>query len=273
MVNHPLKPVAMNPKPDDRELDAATAADIALASIRIDGGTQPRTAISEETVANYAEHMRGLAAQFPPIVVFFDGVDHWLADGFHRYHAGQQIGRKKLAAIVHEGTRRDAVLFAACANQTHGLQRTNADKRKAVMTLFEDKEWSKWSNHEVARRCGVSHSFVNDVRSSLEADSSEAAPRTYASKHGTVATMKTANIGRARAKPGPDVDIDDAPEPVSFPSRRSVAAPPPRNGIQFARIAIMKLEEIRDNDQERQQAFDMVRRWLDAREAETAMHA
>jgi hypothetical protein len=252
----------------------ATAADIALASIRIDGGTQPRTAISEETVANYAEHMRGLAAQFPPIVVFFDGVDHWLADGFHRYHAGQQIGRKKLAAIVHEGTRRDAVLFAACANQTHGLQRTNADKRKAVLTLLDDEEWRTWSAREIARRCGVSSTLVDDLKAehaaSLQAVCSEKTK--YTTKQGTVATMKTTNIGRRREQPEPDVD-DPPLEPVSFPSRRSVAAPPPRNGIQFARIAIMKLEEIRDNDQERQQAFDMVRRWLDAREAETAMHA
>jgi hypothetical protein len=40
----------------------------------------------------------------------------------------------------------------------------------------------------------------------------------------------------------------------------------PSNGMQFARIAIMKLEEIRDDDIERQQAFRHVRSWLDARE-------
>jgi ParB-like chromosome segregation protein Spo0J len=38
---------------------------------------------------------------------------------------------------------------------------------------------------------------------------------------------------------------------------------PPRDGMQFARIAIMKLEEIRDNDTERAQAFVTVREWLD----------
>ena len=48
-------------------------------------------------------------------------------------------------------------------------------------------------------------------------------------------------------------------------SRRALA--PPSNGLQFARIAIMKLSEIQDDDLERQQAFDMVRSWIDAREA------
>ncbi|MCR4376280.1 MAG: hypothetical protein NUW22_15675 [Acidobacteria bacterium] len=48
---------------------------------------------------------------------------------------------------------------------------------------------------------------------------------------------------------------------------------PPSDGLQFARIAIMKLEEIRPNDVQRQQAFDMVRRWIDERQAKAAMHA
>ncbi len=37
---------------------------------------------------------------------------------------------------------------------------------------------------------------------------------------------------------------------------------PPRNGMQFARIAIMKLSEIRDDDLEREEAFDHVQTWL-----------
>lgn len=40
---------------------------------------------------------------------------------------------------------------------------------------------------------------------------------------------------------------------------------PPAIGMQFARIAVMKLEEITEDDTERQQAFDYVRRWIDER--------
>lgn len=69
----------------------------------------------------------------------------------------------------------------------------------------------------------------------------------------------------------PDVEPGDD-EPDVEPAPRRVLAPP-SDGLQFARIAIMKLEEIRDDDIERQQAFDIVRRWIDAREAKTAMHA
>jgi hypothetical protein len=80
------------------------------------------------------------------------------------------------------------------ANESHGLRRTNEDKRRAVVTLLNDEEWSGWSNREIARKCGVSDPFVMQIRSSLLTVSSE--PRTFTTKHGTVATMNTANIGK-----------------------------------------------------------------------------
>ena len=29
-------------------------------------------------------------AEFPPLIVFFDGATYWLADGFHRYYGAQR---------------------------------------------------------------------------------------------------------------------------------------------------------------------------------------
>jgi len=70
-------------------------------------------------------------------------------------------------------------------------------KRKAVMTLLEDGEWSQWSDSEIARRCAVHHSTVATARSSLaKTASDQAPPRTYTTKHGTTATMNTANKAR-----------------------------------------------------------------------------
>lgn len=43
---------------------------------------------------------------FPPIV-FFDGADYWLADGFHRLIAAEELGLTEFDADVREGTRRD----------------------------------------------------------------------------------------------------------------------------------------------------------------------
>lgn len=169
-------------------------SNVILASIRIDGGTQPRTQIDETLVAEYAAAMRD-GAPFPPVVLFHDGVELWLADGFHRYHAALKAEWRDINADVRTGTKRDAVLFSVGANAGHGLRRTNADKRKAVLTLLNDAEWSQWSAEEIARRCGVSATLVKDTRSSLAVTSSEPSVRTYTTKHGTIATMKTEHIG------------------------------------------------------------------------------
>lgn len=66
------------------------------------------------------------------------------------------------------------MLFSVSANVGHGLQRTNADKRKAVTTFMIDTEWSEWSNKEIVRRCGVNASLVDDMRkASLPLNGSE----------------------------------------------------------------------------------------------------
>jgi hypothetical protein len=45
-----------------------------------------------------------------------------------------------------------------------GWGRTHDDKRRAVLTLLNDPEWSKWSDREIARLCAVSHEFVRKLR-------------------------------------------------------------------------------------------------------------
>lgn len=148
---------------------------LAHADIRTDGGTQPRAEISNDLVTEYTEAMQA-GAQFPPVVIYYDGSDYWLADGFHRLRALASLGRPVLADI-RQGTRRDAVLFSAGANATHGQRRTNADKRRAVLALLHDDEWRQWSDREIARRCAVSNRFVGDLRAELSVNGSQIATR------------------------------------------------------------------------------------------------
>lgn len=136
---------------------------IELGLIRIDCGTQSRVDIDQQTVSAYVELVKE-GTVFPPVTVFFDGNHHYLADGFHRYFAHKGAGHDEILATVINGTLRDAVLASLEANSTHGLPRTNADKRKAVQMMLDDFEWSDWSNAEIARRCRVSHTFVNKMR-------------------------------------------------------------------------------------------------------------
>jgi ParB-like chromosome segregation protein Spo0J len=134
-----------------------------LSEIQIDGGTQCRDELDDSVVAEYAEAIRA-GDDFPPATVFFDGSKHWLADGFHRYHAYKRAGAIEIPADIRNGTRRDAILYSSGANKQHGLRRSVAAKRNAVTNLLRDDEWSLWSDREIARHCGVSHPFVASLR-------------------------------------------------------------------------------------------------------------
>ncbi len=137
-----------------------------VSKIRTDGGTQPRAELSAETIGEYQTAMVA-GTTFPPVVVFHDQNDYWLADGFHRLEAAKATGATEIAADVRQGTQRDAILFSVGANAAHGLRRTNLDKRRAVERLLRDGEWAKWSDRKIAEACGVTHPFVGKVRAEL----------------------------------------------------------------------------------------------------------
>lgn len=173
-----------------------TTQRIELSNITADQSAQPRSAIEVGRVTEYTEDMdRG--DTFPPLVVFYDGGRYWLADGFHRFYAATNAGLRDVECDVRTGGLRDAVLYSCGANASHGMRRTNDDKRRAVSRLLLDEEWSKWSNAEIARRCAVDDKLVAAVRREIEAVTSEtrSEDRTYTTKHGTAATMATGAIG------------------------------------------------------------------------------
>jgi hypothetical protein len=145
-----------------------TARAIPLALIK-DGGAQMRVEMHPETVADYAEDMLA-GAVFPPIVVYYDGSDHWLADGFHRVESARKVDRHELEAEIREGTARDAILHGIGANATHGLRRSQADKRRAVERLLTDPEWATWSDRKIAQLAKVDHKTVGKIRRELSGE-------------------------------------------------------------------------------------------------------
>lgn len=182
--------------------NAETKEAFSLNEIRTDGGTQARAGLDESKVAEYQlmleDEKANINTAWPfkdAIELFYDGTDYWLADGFHRIEACRRaMWLWRIHANIHQGTRRDAVLFACGANAAHGLPRTADDKRRAVETLLRDEEWGTWSDREIARRCKVSHPFVAKLRQELTGNVSSE-ERTYITRHGTTAVMNTAAIG------------------------------------------------------------------------------
>ena len=175
------------------------AAELRIADIRRDGGTQFRAGAVEDAVLAYAEAIAA-GAVLPPVDVFQDEASvYWLADGFQRVDAHLRADKTTIKAIIRPGTRRDAVLHACGANTSHGLRRTNEDKRRAVAALLGDPEWSTWSDRKVADVCRVSHPFVGGIRNELTGTVTSDV-RTYTTKHGTDAVMDTGAINASRKK-------------------------------------------------------------------------
>jgi hypothetical protein len=103
------------------------------------------------------------------VIVFHDGTEYILADGFHRVMGANSAGLVDVLADVRKGSRVDALKYALSANSNHGLKRTNADKRNAIHVAL--KEFVKLSNSELAKLCSVDDHTVADVRKSMESTS------------------------------------------------------------------------------------------------------
>lgn len=187
-----------------------------LGAIVLDPRLQSRTEINEDNVADYAHDMEQ-GDKFPALTVHFDGINYFLTDGFHRYLAAKRIQKASIVCDVINGTFRDAQLYSTGVNSKHGMRRTYADKRKAVMTLLEDFEWSQWSNAEIARQCGVSAPFVKNLR-----ESGSEAPSTvkYKTKTGEVAERKSTSERKEKSAKEP-VLKEKAPEPAPQPEMES----------------------------------------------------
>lgn len=169
---------------------------IDIDAIRLDLGTQPRAYLDAPTVEDYAERMEAGDA-FPPVILYYDGTCYILSDGFHRLHAAKALGLAEIEAEVRQGTQRDAILASCAANKTHGMHRTEGDKRRAIDRMLADEEWRKWSDIRIAEHCSVSARWVGRCREMMYPSPSLATSemRTV-QRGGSTYQMNTARIGR-----------------------------------------------------------------------------
>ena len=151
-----------------KKKDGATQRikEVPLAKITMDKALQPRTALTTEAVAEYAEAMLE-GAEMPPCVVVWDGETHWLCDGFHRVSAAMRLKWKTIKCEIVDGTRDNAMWLAAAANLKHGVRRTNSDKRRAVLMALACNPDA--SNRDIGAHCAVSGEMVRGCRQQAEA--------------------------------------------------------------------------------------------------------
>lgn len=136
-----------------------------IARIRFDSKYVVRD-LNQKVVDDYAKLISD-GTDLPEPHVFKHGETYWMADGRHRTEARKQAGFADIEVIIHNGSERDAYIFGI-SSQDKGLPMTREEKRNAVLAIITDDEWSmKYSDREIAKMCGVYHSFVKNVRTSL----------------------------------------------------------------------------------------------------------
>lgn len=171
-----------------------------------DARCQSRSGIELSLVNEYAEAIKD-GAEMPPLSTVRSGDSYYLYDGFHRLRAYLLAGKQQVPVEYVDGDVWDAIEKSCAVNAQHGKRRTNEDKHRAVETMIRVMEHrgENWNNSEIARRCAVSHTFVNNIRPHLETVSRYDQPRTVTRGDSTY-EMNTANIGKYRA---PKMDLDD----------------------------------------------------------------
>lgn len=206
---------------------------IELASLKTKG-LQTRAEINEATVMEYIEAEQG-GAVLPPVVVFKDKRGSlWLADGFHRVEVARRQARKKVMAEIRQGEFADALKYALLANIGHGLRRTNEDKARAVILVYENRALLGLpdvpSARSVAELAGVSHTFANNHLATV-AEWIAAERRTKADgKEYTIPQRIRPPQGHVTSTEGGAAMAETPPAPPPMPPSRvpEMTPPPPQ---------------------------------------------
>lgn len=118
---------------------------------------QMRVSMSDDAIADYQQLLRKRNGGLPPVQAIRDGDGRiYVWDGNHTIEAARREKRTSVKAEIRVGTRDDAVVLAAGANQEHGLRRTHDDLRNALRVLLEYDTWAKRSVRWLATTIGRS---------------------------------------------------------------------------------------------------------------------
>lgn len=181
---------------------------ISISKIVSDENIMPREHINHIYINNLVDDLE-TGAKFPPVDLFFNGKQYFIADGFHRLEVFKISGHNKIMSTVRKGNRRDALSFSCGVNSEHGLRRTNKDKKKAVFKMLNDSEWGTWSDGKIAQHCIVTQQFVSKLRRELTQNGCESSSKRLGADGRTI---DTDNIG----KKGPNSEDPQTTKSVSI---------------------------------------------------------
>lgn len=202
------------PRPEDY-------TDIPFDKLKVDERLKLRETLNERKVEEYAEILQDDPASMAPVVVGY--TDHetrgpfYLVDGFHRLEAQKRAGFNK--AFVEKkfySSFEDMFEEAFRRNDSHGLQLTPSEKRKALETIM--LAHPEETIFELAIRCGVGKSTIGNLRKELSASGKYKPDQTCKGKDG-----KERPLTYASREVKPPKGGESLPEGESVPNVESTA--------------------------------------------------
>jgi len=191
-----------------------------VARVRRDPELQVRLAMHVGRVDEFAAAMRE-GVVFPPIVVFYDGCDVWLSDGFHRITAALRAGREVIEADVRAGGQLDALVFAFFANATHGEPLRPQERKAALRRIIEAHLPLKHGDGvRLAKQLGVSEAVVSRQARAISAERETLHLQDSASEAGS----SWDGTGGAPQWDGPGAPVLTEAEPSPFWAAAAAAA-------------------------------------------------
>lgn len=125
---------------------------------------QPRDKLNKNHVHDLKDLIKE-GKELPPVVIAELDGEYLLVDGFHRLEAYRLARVERVPVDIRTGLDwKAARLLAFRLNATHGLALEKHEKTRMVRELLHDPDYGEYSNRELARALGVSHTLVNNVR-------------------------------------------------------------------------------------------------------------
>jgi len=182
--------------------------------------TQVRVRLDQDAIREYRQMWMD-SDRYPfgdKVKLFHDAETgcYYIADGWHRIISAHLTGRTFLKADVAPGTATDALLYAASANAGRGVRITNGDKRRTVRLVLNNNGVFQLSIREIARRCCVSHTFVQNM-------------------------VKEINKAKEAASKGPNAGTQEES------TTRSTAARAPEDRVTRNQLGLPPVAEVRES--------------------------
>lgn len=179
-----------------------------LEDIDFDHSPMVRSSLRTDVVAEYAAQYEKDKKSMPPLELFTeDNKTYLIADGMHRFQAMLSLKFKACNANCRKGGYESALEAALKSNESHGLRRSQADKRRCVQEAI--KQWPKKSNNQIAAECLVDNHTVKAVRDGLESTGEVKIEPVRQARDGREVS---AEKPKAKAKPESKADGNSQPD-------------------------------------------------------------